>query len=120
MSKKQSKPAVSPDKDETQENPRVSQRALREQWEKESNRNLNESALRDRPEWMKAIGDEDEHPKRIEADFEAYGWEMQGEDDYVSDPTSESDMPGWVADDYDDEHQDKLKKRQDDVMIDED
>src|SRR5215813_893362 len=73
---------------------------LQEEWEHESERTINESELRDRPDWIKAIGDEDESPRRIEADLQEYGFELRGEDDYVSDPTNDADSPGWVDDDY--------------------
>jgi hypothetical protein len=74
---------------------------LRAEWDKEANRELDESALRRKPDWLEAIGDEDEG-ERVEANLEEQ-WGIRGEDDYVSDPTDTADMPNWVDDDYDDD-----------------
>lgn len=76
---------------------------LRDEWEAEADRSIDESALRRRPDWIESIGDEDETQGRIERNIRDE-WERRGEDDFVSDPTAPSDMPGWVGDDYDDEY----------------
>jgi hypothetical protein len=96
------------------EDPRDGQEAshdpsLQEEWDREGRRTINESALRGRPDWVKAIGDEDEDPERIDQNLQAYGWDLLGEDDFVSDPTGESDSPTWVDDDYDDENLPHIK-----------
>lgn len=119
MSKHKSGLSVSPDKDETQENPRVSRRALQEKWDREAQQTVNELNHYESMEQIEAVGDAGENSKRAEEDFETYGWEMRGEDDYVSDPTGEADMPTRATDHYDDEAQDKLKKQQD-ITVDED
>lgn len=93
---------------------------LQKEWDREAQRTINESALRKRPEWIEAIGDEDENPTLVEEDLREYGFELRGEDDYVSDPTNEADSPGWVDDDYDDEFQDKLEEREEETADDAD
>ena len=75
---------------------------LRDQWEEEADWILDEGELRRKPDWLEAIGDEDEDDGRIETNIKDE-WQLQGEDDFVSNPTAESDMPDWVDDDYDDE-----------------
>ena len=75
--------------------------ALHDKWDEEADRILDESQLRRKPDWLEAIGDnEDTQP--IEVNIRE-NWKLRGEDDYVSDPTSAADMPTWVDDDYDDE-----------------
>jgi hypothetical protein len=76
---------------------------LQEEWDQESRRTIDESRLRTKPDWLEAIGDEDEDVKRIEQNVRDE-FERRGEDDYVSDPTAASDHPDWVDDDYDDEN----------------
>jgi hypothetical protein len=75
--------------------------ALHDEWDKEADRILDESALRRKPDWLEAIGD-DEDTEPIEINIRE-NWKLRGEDDYVSDPTGAADMPNWVDDDYDDE-----------------
>lgn len=79
---------------------------LREAWDKEADQTIDESALRPKPDWIEAIGDEDEDESRIEQNLRDE-FERRGEDDYVSDPTSAADSPDWVDDDYDDEDGDE-------------
>jgi hypothetical protein len=74
---------------------------LHDEWDKEADQILDESALRRKPDWLEAIGD-DEDTEPIEINIRE-NWKLRGEDDYVSDPTSAADMPTWVDDDYDDE-----------------
>jgi hypothetical protein len=75
--------------------------ALHDEWDKEADRILDESKLRRKPDWLEAIGD-DEDTQPIEANIRE-NWNLRGDDDYVSDPTDAADMPDWVDDDYDDE-----------------
>ena len=75
--------------------------ALQDEWDEEADRVLDESQLRRKPDWLEAIGD-DEDTEPVERNI-AENWKLQGEDDYVSDPTNPADMPDWVDDDYDDE-----------------
>ena len=75
--------------------------SLHDEWDKEADRILDESELRRKPDWLEAIGD-DEDTEPIETNIRE-NWKLRGEDDYVSDPTSAADMPTWVDDDYDDE-----------------
>ena len=75
--------------------------ALQDDWDKEGDRILDETKLRRKPDWLEAIGD-DEDTQPIEMNIRE-NWKLRGEDDYVSDPTSAADMPTWVDDDYDDE-----------------
>jgi hypothetical protein len=75
---------------------------LHEEWDQEADRTIDESRLRTKPDWLEAIGDEDEDDGRIEQNVRDE-WERRGEDDFVSDPTAASDNPDWVDDDYDDE-----------------
>ena len=82
--------------------PRVTKAfALQDEWDREADRVLDESQLRRKPDWLEAIGD-DEDTQPIERNI-ADHWKLQGEDDFVSDPTGAADMPTWVDDDYDDE-----------------
>ena len=74
---------------------------MHDEWDKEGNRVLDESQLRRKPDWLEAIGD-DEDTQPIEMNIRE-NWKLRGEDDYVSDPTGAADMPTWVDDDYDDE-----------------
>ena len=76
---------------------------LQEEWAKESDQTIDESELRRKPDWIEAIGDEDEDDGRIEQNLRDE-FERRGEDDYVSDPTTAADSPDWVDDDYDDEN----------------
>jgi hypothetical protein len=76
---------------------------LHEEWDREADRTIDESRLRTKPDWLEAIGDEDEDNGRIEQNIRDE-WERRGEDDFVSDPTAPSDHPDWVSDDYDDEN----------------
>ena len=75
---------------------------LQEEWAAEADQTIDESELRRRPDWIEAIGDEDEADRPIEQNIEE-NWQLYGEDDYVSDPTTVSESPDWVDDDYDDE-----------------
>jgi hypothetical protein len=75
---------------------------LQEEWAKEADQTIDESALRRKPDWIEAIGDEDETDGRIEQNLRDE-FERRGEDDYISDPTTASESPDWVDDDYDDE-----------------
>lgn len=88
---------------------------LRDQWDAESERTLDESALRDDPEWLEAIGPEDQSRREVARNLQDDGWGLRGEDDFVSDPTGEADMPGWVDDDYDDEDEDAFDDEQDEI-----
>ncbi len=81
--------------------PNHSESRLRRKWDKEANRRLNENDLRRKPDWLEAIGDEDED-ERVEANLRDE-MSLRGEDDFVSDPTGAADVPTWVDDDYDDE-----------------
>jgi hypothetical protein len=102
MPPRKNKPGlIAPDSDLDEASDRKGS-ALRDQWEAEADWILNETELRRKPDWLEAIGDEDEDGQRIETNIKDE-WQLQGEDDYVSDPTAESDMPDWVDDDYDDE-----------------
>ncbi|MEO8610891.1 MAG: hypothetical protein ABI690_23540 [Chloroflexota bacterium] len=74
---------------------------MHDEWNQEANRILDESKLRRKPDWLEAIGDE-EDTEPIEANIRE-NWKLRGEDDYVSDPTGTADAPNWVDDDYDDE-----------------
>lgn len=74
---------------------------MHDEWDKEGDRVLDESKLRRKPDWLEAIGD-DEDTEPIEINIRE-NWKLRGEDDYVSDPTGAADMPNWVDDDYDDE-----------------
>ena len=74
---------------------------MHDEWDEEADRILDESKLRRKPDWLEAIGD-DEDTEPIEANIRE-SWKLRGEDDYVSDPTGEADSPTWVDDDYDDE-----------------
>src|SRR5258706_12779438 len=74
---------------------------MHDEWDKEGNRILDESKLRRKPDWLEAIGDDDD-TEPIEINIRE-NWKLRGEDDYVSDPTSAADSPTWVDDDYDDE-----------------
>lgn len=78
---------------------------LQDEWTKETEQTIDESALRRKPDWLEAIGDEDEDAERIEQNLRDE-WEGRGEDDFVSDPTAASESPDWVDDDYDDENED--------------
>jgi hypothetical protein len=71
-------------------------------FEDEPEPTLDESKLRDTPGWVESIGDEDEKPGVIERNLREQ-WSIRGEDDYVSNPITESDQMDWVDDDYDDE-----------------
>lgn len=96
------KPVTKPVHAAGENTPRNSEETrMHDQWEQETDRTLDESALRRKPDWLEAIGDEDEG-ERIEDNLEEQ-WSLRGEDDFVSNPTGESDMPNWVDDDYDDE-----------------
>jgi len=75
---------------------------LQEEWTKDADQTIDESALRRKPDWIEAIGDEDENDGRIEQNLRDE-FERRGEDDYVSDPTMTSESPDWVDDEYDDE-----------------
>jgi hypothetical protein len=75
---------------------------LQDEWAKEADQTIDESALRRKPDWIEAIGDEDEDDNRIEQNLRDE-FERRGEDDYVSDPTTSADSPDWVNDEYDDE-----------------
>jgi hypothetical protein len=79
---------------------------LQNEWGKEAEQTIDETALRRKPDWIEAIGDEDEDDGRIEQNLRDE-FERRGEDDYVSDPTTEADSPDWVDDDYDDEDGDE-------------
>ncbi len=98
-----SQPSATPKDD-----PRQLEPTLQDQWDAEAERSIDESALRGTPEWLEAIGPEDQPVREIEQHLQDDGWGMRGEDDFVSDPTGEADMPGWVDDDYDDEIVDEL------------
>lgn len=87
---------------------------LRDEWDKDADQVLDEFELRPKPAWLEAIGDEDE-AITVEQSIREDGFELMGEDDFVSDPTAASDMPDWVDDDYDDTLQDKLEERQDEM-----
>ncbi len=86
---------------------------LENDWEKESCRTINESKLRGEPEWVEEIGDENENPQRTEQNLQDYGWDLVGEDDFVSDPTGEADSPTWLDDDYEDDYPEHLKHQRD-------
>jgi hypothetical protein len=100
---------------EVPNDPTFRDESLHAEWDKEASRTIDESALRGRPEWIEAIGDEDEDQDRIEQDLQDYGWDLLGEDDFVSNPTSEADMPTWLSDDYDDEYLKHLEEQQDEL-----
>ncbi len=51
---------------------------------------------RDYADWIKDIGPEDMDRERVVQNLEGYGWEIMDEDVWVSNPTTESDMPDWV------------------------
>jgi hypothetical protein len=53
---------------------------------------------RDYADWVKDIGPEDMDRERVVENLEAYGFEVMDEDVWVSNPTTESDMPDWVDD----------------------
>jgi hypothetical protein len=63
---------------------------------------LDENKLRDKPAWIEEIGPEDESLAVKERNIQEQ-WSIRGEDDYVSNPATESDQMDWVDDDYDDE-----------------
>ena len=63
---------------------------------------IDENALRERPEWLESVGDEEEDPQLIERNIREE-WGNLDEDDFVSSPVSESDDPDWTDKDYDDE-----------------
>jgi len=75
---------------------------LQDEWTAEADQTIDESELGGKPEWLEAISDEDD-TEPIELNLRDYGWSLRGEDDFVSDPTTPSEMPDWVDDDYDDE-----------------
>jgi hypothetical protein len=54
---------------------------------------------RDYADWVKDIGPEDMDRGRVVENLETYGFEVMDEDVWVSNPTTESDMPDWVDDD---------------------
>jgi hypothetical protein len=51
---------------------------------------------RDYADWVKDLGPEDMDRGRVVENLEAYGFEVMDEDVWVSNPTTESDMPDWV------------------------
>jgi hypothetical protein len=53
---------------------------------------------RDYADWVKDIGPEDMDRERVVENLENYGFEVMDEDVWVSNPTTESDMPDWVDD----------------------
>lgn len=71
-------------------------------WDDDDIPTIDENALRDRPEWLERIGDEDEDPARIEQNLRDE-WGRLDEDDFVSSPVGEADAPDWTDKDYDDE-----------------
>ena len=74
---------------------------------------LTKSKLRGEAEWVEEIGDEDENQKLTEQNLQDYGWDLVGEDDFVSDPTGEADLPTWLNDDYEDGYPEHLKQERD-------
>jgi|FLYN01.1.fsa_nt_gi hypothetical protein len=53
---------------------------------------------RDYADWVKDIGPEDMDRETVMENLEDYGFEVMDEDTWVSNPTTESDMPDWVDD----------------------
>jgi hypothetical protein len=97
--RKNSKNQAGSPADQAKDDPRA---RLREEWDREAARNhLDENALRRKPDWLEAIGDENDE-ERVEANLRDE-MSIRGEDDFVSDPTGAADMPTWADDDYDDE-----------------
>jgi hypothetical protein len=82
--------------------PRRRNSDLPNQWNEEEIPTIDENVLRDRPEWVERIGDEDEDPRRVEQNLREE-WGRLDEDDFVSSPVTESDAPDWTDKDYDDE-----------------
>jgi len=65
---------------------------------------------RDYAEWVEEIGPEEMDRKIVVENLEDYGWEVMGEDNWVSEPTMESDMPDWLEDDDEDEPEPRERK----------
>jgi hypothetical protein len=74
---------------------------------------LDENAFRDKASWVEDIGPEDLSIERKMDNLHDYGFDYMGEDDFVSNPTTESDMPTWSEDNKDDLY--RYEKRASDV-----
>ena len=55
-----------------------------------------EEGLREYAPWLEAIGPEDMDRDLVMEELEDYGFEQMDEDDFVSNPTQEGDMPDWT------------------------
>jgi hypothetical protein len=63
---------------------------------------LDENAFRDKASWIEDIGPEDMPVEEKMEQLHDYGFDYMGEDDFVSNPTMDSDMPTWAEDNKDD------------------
>lgn len=63
---------------------------------------LDENAFRDTADWVEDIGPEDMSVERKMENLQEYGFDIMGEDDFVSQPVMPSDMPDWTEDNRDD------------------
>jgi len=69
-----------------------------------------EEGLRDYAPWLEAIGPEDMDRDLVMEELEDYGFEQMDEDDFVSNPTQESDMPDWTDSGDSNERQDTVER----------
>jgi len=63
---------------------------------------LDENAFRDKASWAEDIGPEDMPLEKKMENLHEYGFDLMGEDDFVSQPVMPSDMPDWTEDNKDD------------------